>query len=49
MTQSDEEFFRHLYKQLEEQRKDRNLTTIRVLQKRNKQKPAPKNKPSKNK
>jgi hypothetical protein len=34
MTQSDEAFFRLLYKQLEEQREDRNLTTIRALEKR---------------
>lgn len=49
MTQSDEEFFRHLYKQLDEQRKDRNLTTIRVLQKRNKPKPNTNRKPNKTK
>lgn len=36
MTQSDEEFFRHLHKQLEQQRQDKDLTTLRILQKRSK-------------
>lgn len=38
MTQSDEEFFRHLHKQIAEQRKTQHLTTLRALERRNKDK-----------
>ena len=37
MTKSDEDFLRHLHKQMEEQRKDQGLTTIRALERRKKQ------------
>lgn len=45
MTQSDEEFFRHLHRQIAEQRKDKDLTTIRALERRNKNKQQPTQKP----
>ena len=48
MTQSDEDFFRLLHKQMAEQRKDQGLTTIRALERRKKeqqQKPTQKTTP----
>lgn len=49
MTQTDEEFFRHLHKQIAEQQRDKNLTTMRVLERRKKQKPPSNNQKPKSK
>lgn len=48
MTKSDEDFLRHLHRQMEEQRRDQGLTTIRALQRRKKQQSKNKTTPKNN-
>jgi hypothetical protein len=46
MNKSDEDFMRHLHRQLAEEKRDEGLTTIRALERQRKDKQKPqKNKP----
>jgi hypothetical protein len=42
---TDEEFMRHLHKQMEEQKRDQGLTTIRSLERKQRERQRSQNKP----